>query len=241
MVNRAMVVVLAAVVVAAMAVGVLAGMQFADDGDRAAPATTATTTATTTTGGEDTATTTATTGGEETATTTVTTGGEDTAITTATTTAAVSPATVDAAAVETAVRDRIDDYRRGEGLDELGTFRNLTAAARFHSDNMAEQGYPTHAARGYTSLERYERFGIADRCRLPDPTAASIRNGQQLELIDRIRPDTTSEDDIGRRIARDWIEGDETGRKLDYDAASWVGVGVTVTDDGQVYATANLC
>jgi len=235
MVNRAMVVVLAAVVVAAMAVGVLAGMQFADDGDRAAPATTATT------GGEDTAITTATTEGEETATTTVTTGGEDTAITTATTAAAVSPATVDAAAVETAVRDRIDDYRRGEGLDELGTFHNLTAAARFHSDNMAEQGYPTHAARGYTSLERYERFGIADRCRLPDPTAASIRNGQQLELIDRILPDTTSEDDIGRRIARDWIEGDETGRKLDYDAASWVGVGVTVTDDGQVYATANLC
>jgi len=113
--------------------------------------------------------------------------------------------------------------------------------ARYHSGNMADQGYPAHAAQGFNTQERYERFGLAQRCRLPDPTESSIRTGQELETIERVRPGTTDEGDIGRRIVENWIDDDDDRRKLRYDATELTGIGVEVTEDGSVYATMNLC
>ncbi|MFC7155002.1 CAP domain-containing protein [Halomarina halobia] len=124
---------------------------------------------------------------------------------------------------------------RGEALDEM---------AQFHSDNMAAQGYPSHAAAGYDTLGRYERFDLYGQCRVPDDTRSGVREGRELETISRVELDATDVPDeraIARTVVTRWTDDPDARTKLTYRYADRVGVGVTVTDGGHVYATLDLC
>jgi uncharacterized protein YkwD len=246
MVNKAMVAVLAAIVLVALAVGVMMGLQLSDeppagtDPTTPAPTTSAGPTTTTTTGGGTTTTTTtaATATTTETATTTTET---TTSATTATTTPGVSPSTVNASHVERAVRAEVNRLRERNGREPLAWLPELREMARFHSENMAGQGYPSHVAAGYTTEERYREFELYERCKLADSTGSSVRTGEELEVVGRLTPSTIDASTIGRQMVQQWAGESESRERLLYRSGDRVGVGVTVTEAGQVYVTLDLC
>jgi uncharacterized protein YkwD len=115
--------------------------------------------------------------------------------------------------------------------------------ARFHSDNMATQGYLSHAAAGYTAAERYEEYGLAGRCRLTDNNSTSIREDRELEVLGvvRVGPNGTNETQLATSVVETWFNESEPRQRLTYRDADQVGIGVTVTDAGRVFTTVNLC
>jgi uncharacterized protein YkwD len=131
--------------------------------------------------------------------------------------------------------------------------------ARNHSEAMAEQGFITHAAGGFSTADRYEAFGLADRCRIPDNSNSGIREGRALETINKKkfgqnytftsldrttdnRTVTIGNETVAARAAVDsWFATEEQRRKLLLREASVAGVGVVVTDRGGIYLTVDLC
>ena len=152
-------------------------------------------------------------------------------------------ASIDRADVERAVVDRINAERRDRGNAELDRLDELREMARFHSDNMAEQGFPSHAAGGYSTGDRYERFGLADRCRFPDDTGTGTREDEAIEVYGRVTagPDGTTAEQLAATAVAEWFDDSESETILTYENANQLGVGATIADDGRVYLTVDLC
>jgi uncharacterized protein YkwD len=155
----------------------------------------------------------------------------------------MSSQSVDRAAVEAAVVDRINAERRSRGQSELYRLDTLREMARFHSENMATQGYPSHIAGGYNTAERYERFDLADRCRFPDDTGTGTREDEAIEVYGRVTvgSDGTTADELAVTIVPGWFDDSESETILTYENAGQLGVGTVVTDEGRVYVTVDLC
>lgn len=234
MVNKFTVLAVAIVAASALGVGAFVGSQLPGDGDAVGsetptPSPTPTATATE----------------AETAT-----GGTPTPTTTARPTVAAER--FDRATIETEVLAAINAERRDRGLDALKPDDRLRPMARFHSENMAAQGYVSQAAAGYTTKERYEEYDQADRCKVANDGAGGIVTKRNLETVSSTKAGRYIETDDGHRInrnesevARDvvrgWFERDDSTETLALKNAVRAGVGVTVTDDGRAYVTVDLC
>ena len=245
MVNRVILLVLGAVVLASMAVGGLIGAQFADGDPSSASA-----------DGEPTGTPTATETPEPTATPVSTARRTPVSTQTAapTPTSASTPtpaptpfdpASVNATAVEAHVLSIVNDPVRDRAAREpLVRGARLDEMAGFHSDNMVRQGYPAHDAAGYSTRERYEEFGQYTRCRVPSDGNAGVRKGEEIELVGRITLDRGTAPDerrIADRIVAEWRDDSAEKRKLLYENADRVGIGASVTGEARVYVTVDLC
>ncbi|PSP58222.1 hypothetical protein BRC72_06400 [Halobacteriales archaeon QH_7_66_36] len=114
---------------------------------------------------------------------------------------------------------------------------------RFHSENTATQGYPSHAAGGYNTGDRYERFDLADRCRFPDDTGTGTRGDEAIEVYGRVTvgSDGTTADELAATIVSEWFDDSESETILTHENAGQLGVGTVVTDEGRVYVTVDLC
>jgi uncharacterized protein YkwD len=167
-----------------------------------------------------------------------------TAASTPTATATPTPRPdIDAAAVEREVANAVNDRRADRDLQELVAIDQIREMARFHSENMAAQGYLSHAAAGYTAAERYEEYGLADRCRVADDSGTGIREDDELEVLGvvRVGPNGTNESQLAASAVETWFDDQEPRQRLTYRNADQVGVGVEVTDTGRVFLTVNLC
>lgn len=230
--NKGVVVVVAVIALTGIGVGAFVALEMG--GTNGGPANgTATDTAT---DGGTTGTATATSTVSDTATSTVT----DTQTPTSTPTPAPE---IDATTLEAAVLEEVNDRRAERGIDRLSTLDTLTEMARFHSDNMAAQGYPSHVAAGYTAAERYEEYELADRCRIADDSNTGVREDEELEVIGRVAvgENGTTEAELADAAVTTWFAEDEPRERLTYQNAERVGIGVNVTDDGRAYLTVNLC
>jgi uncharacterized protein YkwD len=245
MVNKVALGILAVIILTAMAVGGLVGLQLSgdepSDGATPTPATTPTPSPTPSSGssGSDGA-------GSG--------GGTPTATPTPTPTPTVSPADLDATRIEREVRAAINTRRTDRGMGTLADESRIDEMALNHSRAMAGQGYVAHDAAGFTTMDRYEAFGLADRCRIPDNSNTGIREGEALETVDKkiagqnytFASDgrTVPIDDevtAGRAAVDTWFATSETRQKLLLEEASVAGVGVVVTERGGIYVTVDLC
>lgn len=188
--------------------------------------------------------------GESTAAATAT--GTATATPTATPRPTVSPQEFDAATIEAEVLAAINAERAERGLDPLSSDSRLDPMAQFHSDNMADQGYVSHAADGYTTSDRYEKFDQSDRCRVPNDAQGGIVIKENLETLGLGIAGRPYEDDNETRVDRnesavadavveDWFEDDRDAEVLTLENAGYAGVGANVTDRGRVFVTVDLC
>jgi uncharacterized protein YkwD len=236
MVNKFTVIAVAIVAGSALGVGAFVGSQLPADSDEA----------TTETSTPDPTPTPTATGIEE------VTASNGTPSPTATARPTVAAERFDAATIETEVLAAINAERRDRDLDELGTDDPLRPMARFHSDNMAGQGYVSQAAGGYTTKERYEEYEQADRCKIVNDGGGGIVTKRNMEAVGSTKAGRYMESDDGREInrnesavARDvvdsWFEKDDSAGTLTLNNAARAGVGVTVTDEGRVYVTVDLC
>lgn len=161
----------------------------------------------------------------------------------------VAPSSFDEGAIETEILAAVNGERNSRGLARLETLDPLREMARFHSDNMADAGYVTHGAGGYDTAARYERFDLAERCKVVDDSGSSIRRGRELEVVEKtagVRSGgdgrvARSEEAIARTLVDEWFADDTARQRLTMANAERVGVGVTVAASGDVYATLDLC
>ncbi|MFC6938549.1 CAP domain-containing protein [Salinirubellus sp. GCM10025818] len=239
MVNKVALGILAVIVLTAMTVGGLVGLQLNDDGtpSEATPQPDSTPTPNPAAG---------TPGGDG--------GGDDgTPTPTPTPTPAVSASDFDETAIAEGVRTAINVQRADRDMESLRSDEVVNEMARNHSLTMSREGNVTHDAGGLTTMERYRAFDLDTRCRVPDNSYTGIRDGEALETIDRktLGTNYTSRDGRTRSIENEtvaaravvdsWFTSEEERRKLLLREATVAGVGTVVTEEGELYVTVDLC
>jgi uncharacterized protein YkwD len=151
------------------------------------------------------------------------------------------------------VVDYLNENRSEQGLDPFSTDGNTAetvyAMAQNHSESMAQAGTLAHTINGTTSEDRYDYYGITSRCSFDTTETPS---DEELEAIamtvagqsyteDGQQRFNEDDDAVARALADAMLEDDDYRERLLQENAGIVGLGVAITDDGEVYATANTC
>jgi uncharacterized protein YkwD len=160
----------------------------------------------------------------------------------------MSPDEFDEGRIEQLVRAAVNDRRRARGLEPLRMDGRLREMAGNHSRRLDAQGYLSHAAGGDTTEERYRRNGLHDDCGVADDNETSIRTGDALETLAKVSAGSEfggSYNRDERAVAVDavsgWFDEADARRKLTYENAGRLGVGVHVGAGGRAYVTVDLC
>ena len=155
------------------------------------------------------------------------------------------------------VKAEINERRTGAGLRAFvtsgGTVSELDRMARSHSDAMANAGAVRNYLEGNSSADRYRAFNLFETCSFPNEQDTFIvdATGNRLEVIgstvagrayDRDAPKfNENESQVASQLVTEWWEDPTKRERLSWVNAERIGVGVEITQDGSVYATANLC
>jgi hypothetical protein len=163
----------------------------------------------------------------------------------------------------------------GGGLEPLQTETTnadrLTNMAESHSDAMAREGRVSHTVNNITTVNRYEQYGLYQRCEInvdnnyvlrPDSDQFEVIGltvaGQEYTPNDNVAGweinttanQTTDEPriqfnandkQVARALVIHWLDGADKSHPILFDEAEEVGVGVSLTTTGNVYATVNIC
>jgi len=247
MVNNALLGLAAVVLVSVFGVGVFVGMQVAGGGI-AAPA-------------EPTATATPAAASESLTTTSTSVSNPDPTATgspTLTPTQTEAPTAIpanefDERNISGDVLQYLNENRTEQGLDSLTTEGNTAdvvgAMAQNHTDRMAEARELAHTIDGVTSEDRYENYNIESTCSFDTTETPS---GNELEAIARtVAGQRYTEDgeqryneadgDVARALVDEMLADDDYRERLLQPNAGRVGIGVAITESGEVYATVNTC
>ncbi|WP_415381505.1 CAP domain-containing protein [Halosimplex sp. TS25] len=160
---------------------------------------------------------------------------------------------LDVSKVEYAIHNRVNEIRTERDLSRLRMAPKLRAAARYHSRDMAEDGYFAHTSPGgETRADRYDRFGY--QCRVDTGVGNEYVTGGEniaytwanvtVESDDGSTSYGGNETAIGRGIVAQWM--DSAGHRENVLRSYWEheGIGVAAAEvDGEtkVYATQNFC
>jgi len=115
---------------------------------------------------------------------------------------------------------------------------------------MAEAGVARHTIDDVASVDRYDQYSLYDTCKFKIQSYVETADDNELEVIGQTYagqeyPDNGTQQFNGNDTAvattltDDWLTT-QRGR-LFYENAERIGVGVTVTNTGTVYATVNIC
>jgi len=181
---------------------------------------------------------------------------------TATPTATPTPTPIpgyafDSETIENEMIEEINDERENRGLYryETGTltYENVRDMAREHSQVMAEENEVRFEIGGNSTEERYRRADLYDRCKYQDPEGGFIvQPDNSFQAVGRTVAGRTFQDEgeerrytnesqVAQDIVEDWFESSTYRRPLVNDGVDIIAVGVTVTDDGRVFAAAAIC
>jgi uncharacterized protein YkwD len=120
-----------------------------------------------------------------------------------------------------------------------------------YSTALAAVGFPTHEAGGETPRDRYERYGLLDRCRVTNNANRGVLTPSELEILGIVRLGenqtidgttyvATNETTVAEVLVAQWYAESESRRALMLSEARHLGIGITV-EDGTVYAVGNVC
>jgi uncharacterized protein YkwD len=189
---------------------------------------------------------------------------------TVTTRSPVPPVEFDERAVERLVGQLVNERRRAADLDPLelegGLAGDVSEMARDHSRVMAAEGAATHVIDGNTSADRYREYELYENCKWvkageegfarPDQNGLETGSENGFEAVSRTvagreyDDDVTGETrfnaderDVAEAVVNQWWNTTipPCSQRLTLPNARYLGVGVEVTKNGEVYATANLC
>ncbi|QPV63034.1 CAP domain-containing protein [Halosimplex litoreum] len=154
--------------------------------------------------------------------------------------------------IERVIHDRVNEIRRGRGLEPLASDEELAEIATYYSRRMADEDFFAHTAPdGQTLLDRYDRFGYD--CRVDTGGRRYVTGGENLAYTYAYTPVQTeggvvSYDGNETRIARGIVEGwmNSPGHRENLLRPYWSreGIGVVLDPEGgqtQVIATQNFC
>lgn len=156
--------------------------------------------------------------------------------------------------ISTAIVANVNDAREAEGLEPLSTTgttaENVQAMASSHSDAMAAAGLTRHTVDGVSSADRYRQYDLYDTCQFQVASYIEDAENNALEVVGRTYAGQEYPDDgvqkfnandtaVANELTDEWFSTQSD--RLLYENADHVGVGVTLTRTGTVYATANVC
>ncbi|WP_336357767.1 CAP domain-containing protein [Haloarcula sp. CGMCC 1.6347] len=156
------------------------------------------------------------------------------------------------------VRQFLNEERKAAGVPAfesgLRTEEDLNEMAKGHSEQMAVEGQAIHKIDGVSSKDRYENTGLYDRCTFDSAEGEYIEqpDRNRFEAVEQTVAGQTYEEDgkerfhatdkeVARKIVDDWMAWPDYRERLTLRNANLVGIGVEITDTGNVYATANIC
>lgn len=156
--------------------------------------------------------------------------------------------------ISDAIVTNINDAREAEGLEPLSTTGNTAETVRTmassHSDAMAAAGLARHTVDGVSSADRYRQYDLYDTCQFQVASYIEDADNNALEVVGRTYagqeyPDSgtrrfnANDTAVANALTDEWFS--TQSQRLLYANADHVGVGVTLTRTGTVYATANVC
>ncbi|SFS48608.1 CAP domain-containing protein [Halostagnicola kamekurae] len=153
--------------------------------------------------------------------------------------------TVTSESVEDFVHAKVNDRRAEHGLEPLEWDGTIASVARAHSEDMHDRDYFSHT--NPDGEDPYDRYNdVADYCRSYGENLAMNWLERPVEVPDE---QTTEEyqtaEGIAEALVVQWMNSPdhrdailENGQSHSWDRA---GVGVYLSEEGEVYATQNFC
>lgn len=155
---------------------------------------------------------------------------------------------LDRARVERLVHEHVNARRAEHGLAALAFDTDLREIARYHSRDMAEEGYFGHdSPDGETMADRYEMFDYDCRAYTSGTSYYTGAENVAYTYYDaNVRTDDalvryTNADELARGIVRGWMNSPGHRENVLREAWDDEGIGVYVTAEGKAYATQNFC
>lgn len=169
----------------------------------------------------------------------------------------VPPSSFDETTIAASIAALLNEERAAAGVTELSTTGRtadtLQAMASNHSDAMAAAGEVNHTINGQDSYDRYQANDLESQCQFSESGASlETPTGDRFEAVgstvagqsyleDGEQRFNGNESAVASALVDHWLSTLPYQNRLTLDGADRVGVGVTVTDDGRVYATVNIC
>ncbi|GAA5434059.1 CAP domain-containing protein [Haloarcula japonica] len=152
--------------------------------------------------------------------------------------------------IESLIKSNINDHP--DSVTTLST--DTTTAVKLdnlsknHSNTMSQSATVSHDV-GYGNSEtRYRNADLYERCQFKEQKYIANAKRNRLESIDRLnlneyRGETAeiTEQNVADTIVDSWFNSFTYRDRLRYENAEHLGVGVSISEDGQVYATATVC
>lgn len=174
-----------------------------------------------------------------------------TAAATATAAPATGAAEYNRSEVERLFIAMLNDERQSRDLQSVAQRDELTEMGTAHSRNMAEYDYIGHEEPDGTTIEdRYEDRGLLPECRLPvegsreyypgAENANSVHIGNYKTTYNEFLT-IQSEQEIARVLFKEWMHSPEHRKAMLVSSADEVGLGIWINEEGEVYASLELC
>ncbi|MFC7046156.1 CAP domain-containing protein [Halobacteriaceae archaeon GCM10025711] len=149
--------------------------------------------------------------------------------------------TVTSDEVERLVHEKVNRIRTENGLQTLSHSGAIRSVSRAHSEDMAARDYFSHQnPEGEGPWDRYEGAVDDSACSAYGENIAMNWVDQYVQSDDGTDRYRTN-DQVAQAIVDQWMNSDGHRRNILSDYWSSEGVGVWITDDGQVYATQDFC
>ena len=147
---------------------------------------------------------------------------------------------INSTAVEREIHAEVNERRTARGLDPLGWDQTVASVSRAHSKDMADREYFSHTnPDGEGPHDRYQAVG--NGCFAYGENIAMSWAGRPVDIGEGDSVTYTTNEELAEGLVRQWMES--PGHRENLLRENWEsgGVGVYITEDGQVYATHNFC
>ena len=146
--------------------------------------------------------------------------------------------------VEDFIHHEVNEIRADHGLEPLEWDGTIASVSRAHSGDMAERGFFSHEnLDGESPFDRFDT--VADYCEQYGENIAQSWVDRPVEADDgsTVRHETAQS--IAEGLVGQWMDSTPHREAIleSSDNVSWDrgGIGVYITDDGEVFATHNFC
>lgn len=148
----------------------------------------------------------------------------------------------------------LNEERHSRGLQSVSQRNVLTQMGQKHSRNMANHDYIGHEEPdGDSIVDRYRRHGLLPECRLPikgsnrtyrgaeNVAGWNIDTAVRAGWADRGTYFASNEIELAWALFQQWMHSPPHRKAMLVASADEAGLGLHITDNGNVYASLELC
>ncbi len=143
-------------------------------------------------------------------------------------------------AAERAIAAAVNDERRARGLSPVEYEPGLATVARNHSADMIARDYYAHVSpEGNAAFERVQSSSVS--CSSVGENIAATWWQTPFESTDGERGRHTTREELADGLLEQWLTSPDHRENMLSTEWERTGVGVAVTEDGEVLVTQNFC